>query len=195
MDSRAPSVSGADAERFHTRYQIDEATGCWSWLGRLDPDGYGHIMVARINGGAHRASWRIFRGEIPPGLCVCHHCDNRKCVNPDHLFLGTHTENIADRTRKGRSAAGDRNGSRLHPESRPRGDTHSSRTQPHLRPRGTRYRNAKLTEAQVAAILAERARGLKLKDLAAEFGVSNTLIWNIVSGRNWKHVRAGLENG
>lgn len=76
---------------------------CWSWSGRVSGPGYGVVHITgtkRI--GAHRLSWQIHRGEIPPGMFVCHRCDNPPCCNPDHLFLGTQTDNMRDASSKGR---------------------------------------------------------------------------------------------
>ena len=87
-------------------------SGCWLWLGgSINSSGYPRIQRGRRNIEAHRCTWVAFRGAIPPGAHVLHHCDTRLCVNPDHLFLGDNTANVADRVAKGRSAdmRGDRN--------------------------------------------------------------------------------------
>lgn len=78
------------------------ANGCWEWQGAL-AQGYGLLHIRKGNHKkAHRLSWEIFKGPIPKDLCVCHHCDNRKCFNPDHLFLGTQKMNMKDMSEKGR---------------------------------------------------------------------------------------------
>ena len=95
-------------ERFFSKVQKTDA--CWIWIGRINKGGYGEFdsYQTRL---AHRAMWELFHEEqIPPGMCILHHCDNPKCVNPRHLFLGTHQDNVADKTKKGRAAKGEANG-------------------------------------------------------------------------------------
>lgn len=84
-------------------------TACWTWTGAKRGGGYGTLGFSHLGKKwheyAHRLSWKEFRGPIPEGICLCHRCDNTTCINPDHLFLGTHDENMKDRTAKGRSKA------------------------------------------------------------------------------------------
>ncbi len=97
-----------ERERFTRLYRPDTSSGCWLWAGTKLPQGYGLFRTGSIRDGtrryerAHRASWRLHRGEIPESLQVCHACDTPSCVNPDHLFLGTARENTLDMVRKGR---------------------------------------------------------------------------------------------
>lgn len=121
-------------DRFMDKVSPEPNTGCWLWIGALSLCGYSRIGLGGHQGGmrpGHRIAWLLFRGEIPDGFEVAHKCDVRICVNPQHLWLATHADNMADMIRKGRhragSAFGDRNGSRTHPERRPRGDDHWTR--------------------------------------------------------------------
>jgi hypothetical protein len=88
--------------RFLDKVEIDENTGCWNWNGGLDEDGYGRFFINRKNVRAHRWSYTFFIGEIPPKIMVCHTCDNPRCVNPEHLFLGNARVNNNDMLRKQR---------------------------------------------------------------------------------------------
>lgn len=87
---------------FHERYQVDPKTGCWLWIGATVTCGYG-IWVAHGERNAHRGSWVMHNGPIPKGMHVLHKCDNPGCVNPDHLRLGTHQDNMRDLREKGRA--------------------------------------------------------------------------------------------
>lgn len=89
---------------FEASFIPEPNSGCWLWErpGLLGPMGYGHFRYQGVVA-AHRASWLLYRGPIPMGLFICHKCDNPSCVNPDHLYLGTAQDNIADRDRRGRT--------------------------------------------------------------------------------------------
>lgn len=87
---------------------IDPVTGCWLWQGFRNWGGYGQVGYRGENWTAHRAMWRALKGPIPNGLHVCHTCDVRHCVNPDHLWLGTNQQNISDMVAKGRGPCGEK---------------------------------------------------------------------------------------
>lgn len=135
---------------------------CQEWSGERRPDGYGILRLGISSAMAHRAAWALHNHKpIPKGMCVCHTCDNPPCVNPNHLFLGTHQDNFRDMFDKGR-----------HQINMVKGEaTHSS----------------KLKTEQVLEI---RRRGAteKYKVLAAEYGVNVTTIGKIVRGEKWRHV-------
>jgi hypothetical protein len=149
-------------ERFWSKVQKTET--CWLWTAyydRIKCGGYGRINFNGKPGVlAHRAAWMLTNGPIPAGLCVLHRCDTPRCVRPDHLFLGTNADNMADRDAKGRRHA----------------------------PRGEASGSAKITEAQVRFIRAELAKGRGCPTLAAQFGLDRTTIWQIGKKKLWAHV-------
>ena len=84
--------------------RVDKSGDCWLWTGPVEKTGYARLQRSRtsFNVSVHRLSWELHFGEIPKGLFVCHRCDNRVCVRPDHLFLGTARDNVQDMIQKGR---------------------------------------------------------------------------------------------
>lgn len=166
------------ADRFWAK--VAKGEGCWEWQGSRGSDGYGRIRIGSRTEGrvhrTHRVSWELANGPIPDGLVICHRCDNPPCVRPDHLFLGTPTDNTADRDRKGRGAF-------------VRGDQHPQRLHPEKVLRGEQTGRAKLTEAQVREIRIRRAAGERLGTLAVEFDVRSSTISHIATRRIWRHVQ------
>lgn len=147
--------------RIRGRYSIDPVTGCWNWLAGISRTGYGQCRVSQMKEySAHRVSYRAHKGSIPEGMNVMHSCDNRRCVNPDHLSLGTGRENMEQRNRRRRHA---------HGEKSPR---------------------AKLTEADARTILSlYRKDGITAKAIAARYGISDSTVQHIAYGTRWSHLQ------
>ena len=190
-----------------TRYfaKVARTETCWLWTGATDACGYG--IVRGLDGRvirAHRLAWQLAVGPIPTDRCVLHHCDNPRCQNPAHLFLGTRADNAHDRDAKGRQVTlgGDRHWSRLHPERvtrgvshwnrlhperMARGNRHGSQTHPECVRRGERHPHAKLSAENVIHIR-ELAQTIAGKTLAIQFGVAYRTIRDIITGKTWQGV-------
>ena len=102
--------NGTLLERFNENYSICKETGCWEWTGCFTYSGYGRMMFNYQNYRAHRLSYILHYGEILDEMVICHKCDNKKCVNPEHLFIGTVLDNVKDRVQKGRTARNEKSG-------------------------------------------------------------------------------------
>lgn len=182
-------ISFKQRVRFWSKVSIPSKEECWLWTAGKFASGYGCVSFNDKSYPAHRVAYELTFGPITGGLFACHKCDTPACVSPYHIFLGTQADNIADRDAKGRTARGDRSGSRLHPErvargdrsgsrlhpeSRPRGDMHyarrhpermprgerhGSRTHPESRPRGEAHGMAIVTADDVRTIRAEYVKG------------------------------------
>lgn len=161
------------AERFWAKVAKADGDGCWEWQASTR-NGYGQftLEVGAVTY-AHRFSYEKAIGAVPDGMCVLHRCDNRRCVRPDHLFLGTKADNAEDMVAKGRALTGDRN---------------PSRTAPERLSRGSRNGAARLTEADVAEIRQRVLGGESRGSLARAFGVARMTISRAVSGESWRHV-------
>lgn len=156
-----PTLTTEDIERFWQK--VRKSDGCWEWTAGRSRNGYGLFWVSRSMFTAHRVVWTITHGEIPHGLYVCHHCDNRKCINPAHLFLGTHRDNMLDMLAKGRANL----------ESK------------HVW--GENHGQAKLTRRDVATIHTYLESGMNKREIGVLMGVSVDTIRAIASGKHWSN--------
>ena len=162
MSNHTPD-SSQDKTRFLSKISKNPKNGCWEWTGTLFSTGYACFWMAGKSRKASRVSFEFFKGPIAAGLCVLHTCDNRKCVNPDHLWLGSNAENSDDMKTKGRAKGGS--------------------------PPGERAGKAKLTELQVRAIRAEYSLGNTTQTaLGKKYGVTSVSIGQIVHRQHWKHI-------
>lgn len=147
------------------RVQISDS-GCWIWSGarkvcRRGTHRYGWVTFKGKQMSAHRAVWILLHGEIETGKVICHRCDDPGCVNPDHLFIGTQADNVADMIRKGRKWIGS-----------------AVRKSDGLPVR------SKLSDSDVALVRSLRALGARQKEIANKFNVSQSCISNILRGKS-----------
>lgn len=140
--------------------KVSKTEACWTWTARKTPQGYGRFSVNGVNKLAHRVAYEQLKSPIPNGLQVLHRCDNPSCVNPDHLWLGSNADNVADKVAKGRCAS----------------------------VVGSANPKSKLRDADVLAIRAAIGQGVKQRDLAEQYGVTQTQICTIAQRKQWSHL-------
>ena len=146
-----------DEERFWSKVEKNSDNECWEWKAGKYSFGYGEFSINGKNDLAHRYSYSLYYGEIPKGMFVCHHCDNPPCVNPKHLFLGTHIDNVNDMLQKKRN------------------------------PRGEKSGNAKLTWKKVRKMRKMyEADNYKQCELADIFGIKQPQVSSIIRNEAWK---------
>jgi hypothetical protein len=146
-------------DRFEEKMDVDPATGCWIWNANKYRDGYGQIKFCGKPVRAHRLAWELYFGPVPRNMQVLHQCDVPLCVNPAHLFLGTHQDNMRDKVKKGRQAKGEQNGG-----------------------------GNKLTTNDVRKIKRDLSEGVSQRGIAKKFNVSQAMVSLINTGIKWSHV-------
>lgn len=159
MSTKQPR--GTVAARFWPK--VEKSDTCWLWLGAVDSRGYGVMGLGGRKlgvGRVHRLSWEMVNGPIPTDALICHHCDVKRCVRPDHLYLGTKQSNAADARDRHLLSTG-----KQHPV-----------------PRGMAHWKAKLTDEQVADIRRRRAGGQLLRVIGMDFGISEAHVSRITKG-------------
>lgn len=163
MHSYSHLLNDFQYEKFWKSIRKTRNGGCWEWTGHTNINGYGVVNIGYKKMMAHRVSWILEYGDIPAhedyhGMCVCHKCDNPKCVNPSHLFLGTNQDNVTDMVSKDRHTRGERNGC------------------------------AKLSETDVREIRCLSEKGLSSTRLAFMYQMSDAQILRIIRRERWQHV-------
>lgn len=160
---------------------------CWIWGGAGHIGGYGAFQLGGKLHTAHRASYMLHKGPIPEGMFVCHSCDVKRCVNPDHLWVGDQVANMQDCIRKGRHSHGEIHSEILRNRNLKREDCAFVKY-PHLVPRGEKNFGAKLTEDKVRLIRLLISQGVKQNALAKQMGVATSVISEIKTRKAWAHV-------
>jgi len=158
-----------DILRFESGYDRGAPYECWNWKRGHHSNGYGAYYTAALKPiGAHRVSLELKLGApIPKGMLALHSCDNRSCVNPNHLRPGSYTDNVKDAMSRNRHVNPPKN-TRV----------------------GSRNHLSKLNEEIVLALLNERATGVSLTTLGHKYGLNSSSIWSICAGKVWQHVHS-----
>lgn len=174
-----------DVRRFWSKVKILGPDECWLWQASCSGDGYGTTKFGPKVYGAHRLSYLITHGKPIQGWQILHRCDTPRCVNPNHLFIGTHQDNMDDRDNKGRTHKGKREDT----SGAARGDNNGHATCPEKTPKGDWHPMAVLTDENVHYIREAYAKRLfSQTQLGVMFGVTQMNISAITTRRTWKHL-------
>lgn len=160
------------AARFWPKVQF--GPDCWEWQANRLPAGYGQVKIEGRSYGAHRIAWQLTNGPIPDGKSVLHRCDNPPCVRPDHLFIGTQSDNIKDAFAKGRASAP--------------GGGYRGEHPPESVARGSHHGRSKLTEDKVREIRSLAAEGWTLARLSERYGVRMSTLSYVIRRETWAHI-------
>jgi hypothetical protein len=147
-------------ERFWEKVDKGEKDECWEWNAHRYPTGYGSFYFRGKPTQAHRVAYMLSVGDIPANHYICHTCDNPACCNPDHLFLGTPSDNYWDMVDKNRINQAN----------------------------GVRIGTAKLDEDKVRKVRKMRESGMYLREIGAEFGVTGETVRTVCNGKFWNHI-------
>jgi hypothetical protein len=167
---------------FRKKVIVGDLSQCWNWTGAKAPGGYGRLNLNGRNTLAHRVAHMIASdGPIPEGMSVLHSCDNPSCVNPGHLSLGDHLQNMKEMKNRGRSLTGDRNFARVYPEKLSRGDKNGARTHIEKIHRGETHKCAKFTDEQIRNLLSLRGK-ISQRAAAKLLGISHSHVSKVWRG-------------
>jgi hypothetical protein len=188
------SITESDRQRFWEKVEkLGTECGCWLWMGGLRDrkckQKYGAFVLGGKQYRTHRIAFLLTHGCIQEGMHVCHTCDTPECVNPSHLFQGTHQDNMLDKKRKGRIPKGDQSWARRNPHLVARGDRNGAKLHPECLKRGEEVNTAKLTPEQVLRIREKYENlGVTQASLAVAYGVHDSVMCRLLNRKTWKHL-------
>lgn len=151
-------ITHRQSKKLFNKIMPEPNTGCWIWIGAYDNTGYGRYKMGNTTEAAHRVLFRLYKDKIQKGFLICHSCDNRFCVNPDHLFAGTHQDNADDMINKKRHIYGEKKWC------------------------------AKFKESDIINVRNLYDSGITQMEIALKYNCSQSHISEITTRKQWKHL-------